>query len=175
MTIRKKFYWIIHVHGSHASTLVNHYMSKPIVSLQFRSFHIGLNNYDFTFQKFLEKFILRCLDVYERFTYDQLPGIWSISVQGRSAIMLISSGWMSGVSDQIRTVESREHEARTNGRLGCDVRPETKIECWIFLLRICSKVKWAAKVISSSKSERFNNGNRLGKECRDKPCGRAPY
>ena len=48
----------------------------------------------------------------------KIPGPDTISLSGALASNLISNGWTNDVRDQTRTVESRELEARTNGRRG---------------------------------------------------------
>ena len=54
---------------------------------------------------------------------DDEPGLSMISFQWAPARTLSSSVCTIGMSDQMRTVESRELDANTNGRSGCDVRP----------------------------------------------------
>ena len=57
--------------------------------------------------------------------YDDIPGSDITSFQSLPASKLSSMGCTRGTSDQMRTVESREQEANTNGLSGCDVKPET--------------------------------------------------
>ena len=54
---------------------------------------------------------------------EKLPGETRMSSQGLEAMTQSARGWTRGARDQSRSVESREHDASTNGRAAWHVRP----------------------------------------------------